>query len=399
MQKKIKYYLMIVFTVVYFESIAQEIGKEIDPYKFSKDISLENQMGAFESSCIGEYKKALEIWDKTETKSNELTEVERKNFLKYHPQNAIKYISQRAKDEKIIIINEAHHQPYHRVFTTELLQSLYQQGFKYFCIEALSYEDPLLNSRKYPVNYSGSYIQEPCYGNLIREALQIGFQLVAYEDSSNSGFDALGNNLREVNQAKNIKRILDKDSSAKILIHCGFGHIKEGKLSSWGKAMAGRLTEYTGINPLTIDQVKMTEHSNPLYEDSYFKSLHLDYDAILLDSASGKTFNGPDDFTQFDIRVYHPRTHFIHGRPFWVFKNGRIPFYVKIYNLSYPCLVYAYLESEKFDNTKPYENPIPYDIIELLNSDEQKALSLKKGKYNIIIKDYKGSVQKMNLTM
>jgi hypothetical protein len=44
----------------------------------------------------------------------------------------------RAKNEKLIIINEAHHNIKHRVFTTSLLQGLYDNGYRFFGLEALS---------------------------------------------------------------------------------------------------------------------------------------------------------------------------------------------------------------------------------------------------------------------
>ncbi len=43
---------------------------------------------------------------------------------------AAEYIIKRSSKERIIIINEAHHQPLHRVFTESLLEGLYQNGFR-----------------------------------------------------------------------------------------------------------------------------------------------------------------------------------------------------------------------------------------------------------------------------
>ena len=53
---------------------------------------------------------------------------------------------------------------------------------------------------------------------------------------------------QEIEQALNIKRVIDSRPNEKFLIHCGFDHALEGIHNSWEKAMAGRLTEYTGID-------------------------------------------------------------------------------------------------------------------------------------------------------
>ncbi len=375
-------------------------SQEISVYMWSNDIQKninESQRAAMEFSFIGEYEKTIKEWDLGEDKKSEKLTLEQKNiFQKYKPQNARVYLSERAKTEQIIIINEAHHQPQHRLFTASLLSELYKRGFRYLCIEALAVDDSFINIRKFPIINSGGYTREPCYGRLLREALEIGFKLVAYEDTKNSGFDSLGNNLREVEQANNIKTILDKDPNAKILVHCGFGHIKEGPLKSWGKAMAGRLKEYTGINPLTIDQVTMTEHSDTTFEDVYYKEIKLNYSAVFLDS-SGKLFNGSEENRQYDLRIYHPRTRYIYGRPTWIFENQRKNYFIEKIDISFPYQVYAYRAEEKLSVYNPYENPVPEDIIEIKNINDKKVLSLMIGNYLLVFKEKNGEEQKRKI--
>lgn len=399
MTDKFKIVLGIGFSVFfYYVAFSQDQIPRV--YKFSEDIvkgTSFNQMASHELSCIRDYAATLEMWDKDEDKPLSLSVKEKQDYSKYKPMNAVQFIINRSKTEQVIIINEAHHQPYHRVFTTHILKGLYENGFRYLCVEALG-EDEYMHSRKFPIINTGGYIREPFFGNLIRVALGLGFTLVPYEDTKNSGYDSKGNNLREIEQANNIKKILDKDSNAKILVHCGFGHIKEGTVPGWGKAMAGRLIEYTGINPFTIDQVSMTEHSKQEFEDPYFKEdSFLNY-TILVDS-TGKLFNGPETNNQYDLRVILPRTNYIHGRPHWVFENQRIPYFLEKMEISYPCLVYAYLEDEKLHDYNPYENPVPFDIIELKSGNDKLALSLKKGVFKIIIEDFKGIKKEVKVSL
>lgn len=384
--------------IIGFDSNAQQIP---NPYKFSDEILKSNndpQMTSWELCNIGEYKKAIEEWDKNEEVHKALTDKQLNDFFKYKPKNAVDLISDRAKTEQIIIINEAHHQPCHRVFTTLLLKNLYEEGYRYLCIETLAYLDTQLSNRRYPIINSGGYSREPFYGNLLREALKLGFRLVAYEDTTNSDFDTLGNNLREVEQTKNIAKIFSFDPKAKVLIHCGFGHIKEGSLKSWGKAMAGRLKEYTNINPFTIDQVSLTEHSDTSKEDPYFKLVKLNYYAMFVDS-NGKLFNGAEQNIQYDTRVYHPRSNYIEGRPHWVFENNRVPYILSKLKATYPILVKAYFASEENNSFNPYENAVPFDIIEIKNQNERKALSLIKGNFTIRIIDVLKSEQIINVVV
>lgn len=340
------------------------------------------QHAAWLLSYINDYKNTLSVWDRGEDIANKLRSEDSMYFIQQcKPVNAKEFIIERAKKEQIIILNEAHHQPYHRVFTESLLAELYKAGYRYFGAETLNYIDTSLNQRKHPVVWSGHYTLQPQYGNLIRSALQEGFYVFHYEGNGNG-------KEREIAQAKNIKAILDTNPSAKIIIHCGFGHLYEGELEEWGKAMAGRLKEFTGIDPFTIDQETWTEKSSSEYENPLFKIINLDYDAVFIDS-SGNLFNGIPHHNQYDVRVYHPRSIWIDGRPHWIFfNNERQSFFVneKI-TVSFPCLVFAYFAEEN------YSLAIATDIIELKNKDDKVALSLSKGEYNIVIKDRTGNEQ------
>lgn len=372
-------------------------------HQFAKDSN--TQSAAFLYSFIGEYRKALEFWDKTESDKLILNEIDKKKLLNYVPTNAKKYIINQAKKERIVVINEAHHQPYHRFFTTQLLNDLYGIGYKYLFLEALTNPgDTFLNSRKYPLINSGILTSDPIFGKLVREALKIGFKVLPYEAINNFKIDSLGINHREIEQARNISKIFDLDSAAKILVHCGFDHAIKSELKGWGKAMAGRLYEYSGIEPFTIDQVTLSEHSskNQLlltdlqvndFENPIYKEINLNYSAVFLDS-NGKALSRNNGYNAV---VYHPRTNYINGRQNWLFDEDRKPYFVKKMNVSYPCLIFAYLADERLSLQNSFNNPVPFDIIEIKNEYDLKPLSLAKGKYLIIIKDQKNKEERVNV--
>lgn len=378
-------------------SFTQEILKELDTHK-------QNYVASWKLSFIGEYSKALEIWDKDEMKSFTLSEKEIRYFKSFKPINAKSYIKERAKKEKIIILNEAHQQPYHRVFTTSILEDLYEQGYRYFGAEAL-WPDDSINERKYPILSSGYYMYDPYCADMIREAIRIGYNVFCYDNTTEPKDKKDGINYREIGQALNIKKIIDMNSNAKILIHCGFGHLIENDYPHWGKAMAGRLIEYTGINPFTIDQVRLTEHFDPKFESPYFTSLNFHDPLLKLDDyflfidSSGNLFNGSKDLEGYDANLYHPRTKFLKGRPHWVFENQRKPYIINKDSLEFPCLVFAYLANENLKVNRKDLEPSPYDVIELKSKEDIKALSLKKGQFVIKIRNLKGEETIQNITV
>lgn len=378
--------ISIIFVLLFLNN---SISAQQDPYIFSDQINKEltrdtskysYEKSAWNYSFIGEYQKALWAFDQSSRNFGELKEDEINYFRKFKPANARDFILKKAENEKIIIINEAHHQPMHRVFTTALLKGLYDKGYRFLGLEALGYMDSTLNERRYPILTSGYYTQEPQFGNMIREALKLGYYVFPYETAVQANGET-----REINQAKNIQKMIESHPEGKFLIHCGFGHIVETELPGWERAMAGRIKEYTGIDPLTVNQDYFTEHFLREKENPYF----LLADTLVRSSVfvnGDEVFYGYKGQYQFDIRVLHPRTTYVNGRPSWLFLNGERSIYMvdpeKI-SIDYPVIIKAFLSNED-------ENAVPVDVIEVKNFSDQKALILPKGNYRIEIKNIKG---------
>jgi len=175
--------------------------------------------------------------------------------------NKIKKIS---KNKKVVMLNEMHWKPNHRLVAQKLLKPLKENGFNYFAVEGVSIEkDSILNVRKYPIKSTGYYISEPYFGHLLREALNLGYIIVGYDDFESKN--------REKAQAENIKKIFDNDSTAKVFVYAGIDHILEKKSSK--KWMAEYFKEISNIDPLTIDQVELASDLNKL---TLLESKHLD---------------------------------------------------------------------------------------------------------------------------
>lgn len=313
-------------------------------------------------SFIGLYKEALLEYDKPRDDKKTISKSDSISFItKYHPVDARKFIIDKARENQVIIFNEAHFNPRHRVFVTSLLKDLKAVGYKYFAAETFINNSGFAKSH-HPTFATGFYTLEPQFGNLVREAIKLNFTLYPYEDTL--GTDGKE---REIGEAKNLQTLLNKDSGAKIIVYCGFGHIIEDTLPGWGKAMAGRLKEFTGIDPYTIDQIVLSERSKKDLESPYFKMIHSNRYSVLTDK-DGKPFNN----NKVDVLLYSPATKYIYGRPHWIFENGKIPhfFNPKEITIPFPVIAKAYGETDEIGQV------IPVDIIEIKSKDAVSRMSI-----------------------
>lgn len=365
-------------------------------------------------SYIGEYQRTLQL-DELDLdyrrnvigEPEQLSESELAYFNTFKAYDAISYIANIAKNHQIIILNEAHPKPLHRVFAEQLLDSLYASGFRYLGLEALNMSpfdstkviefDTLLNERGYPYasSFTGTYTKEPQFGNLIRAAIRKGFHVFGYEVTSFQRRQMP----RDSAQALNVQRILLNDPDAKILLFCGYSHLFEQPspctpdnpgCEPW-KYLAYYIKQLTGIDPLTIDQEVLTERlAAP--ESPYYKIIKADEPTVFVNK-NGEIFNGSREFDLYDMLVYHPRTNYIKGRPDWLLRNGKFKHYMLNKSdiiINCPCQIRAYYEHEP-------EAATPADIIEINAKNDEKALVLPPGAYYVIIENQSGDTQRLKI--
>lgn len=256
----------------------------------------------------------------------------------YGVTDAVSYIADRAATVQIVILNEDHTAPRHRDFARQLLKPLREQGYTHFAAEAFE-GNPEAFSRSLsagpPTFASGTYVRDPAFGRLIREAQALGYELVPYEAfeavngaAPNGGFEY--HVYRETSQAKNLQaRVFAKDPKAKLFVYAGFSHVIEEPVrrtrgSGTAKWMAAELKTLSGKNPLTIDQVSLTPALDAKWDGE-------DYSAIapLLRGAKPMVVlkgDAPADLgfygDKVDIAVAHPRLKDMDGRPGWVLRQG-----------------------------------------------------------------------------
>ncbi|MCB0644965.1 MAG: hypothetical protein KDC44_25140, partial [Phaeodactylibacter sp.] len=352
------------------------------PYLFTTQIEAQEeadyaaQLKAWNYSFIGDYEQVLKTWDQgAAEKVDTLSTADSLAFRKkFSAEKAIPYILQRAEDAQVLIINEAHHIPMHRVFTTRLLEGLYERGYRYFGLEALSsgaISDSMLNAAQYPTLQTGFYTKEPQFGNLIREALHQGFGLFSYEATGGAN-----GREREIEQAQQIADFMAQHPGEKILIHCGFAHAAEGEYKSWGRTMAGRLQEFTGIDPLTVNQTTYTERSERRFEDAYYRALYPKEPTIYVD-AKNKAFQPGGTTYYYDLYVFHPRTRQLE-RPEWLLFADRKVMEVDLRHaqLSLPYKLLVYAEGE------PIGEAVPLEVLEIKQNQSPVTCILPPGNHN-----------------
>lgn len=362
-----------------FELKGYEWDKEA--YKFKSSIknkialSEGNESAATEFSYIGDIESTLKYWDKEYSQTSSPTAKDRQLLATLEKREAISYITSQAAEKRLVIINEAHHVPQHRIFTAQLLDELKEAGYSHLGLETyfnIPITDSLLMVNKYPDLKTGIYSKEPQFGNLIRLAIEKGFTVFGYEAMGKSG------KYREIEQAENIQKYMQKHPSDKFLIHCGYSHGYEGDLdNSWEQAMAERVGNLMETDPLTINQVIYSERSELKYENSVYQLTDLDESTVFLTS-DGKSFGEYKYGGYFDIAVFHTRRR-DNVRPNWMIYDQRevveISFLEEEVNC--PCLVLAYVVGEEIGSA------IPYDVLHV--EGKSAELVLDKEKYNIVV--------------
>lgn len=378
-----------IFKIAFFLNLTIAYGQaRPESYRFSRDIfaqiqrdtfAWKYQVGAADLSFVGRYADLLKIWDKEGAVDTKATKEDSLLFVKSQKLIAKDYIIGQAKQAQILIINEAHHIPQHRVFTKSLLQDLYSNGYRYLGLETLM--DTGINRRKFPVIASGYYTQEPEFGAMVAEALTIGFTLFGYEASGEkNGKD------REIEQAANIQQFIASNPAGKVLIHCGYAHAFENDYPAWGKAMAGRLKDNLKTDPLTVDQTMFLEKSD-VRNNHLFIKLNNTKQPIVLMEENGVVFKGLSGTKQTDIVIIHPQTQYINGRADWQIQ-GKEKYIVPPARIDQykPCLILAYRNNE-FE-----EDGVPADVIEFTQENPFNELYLPKGIYTIVLKDSKYNI-------
>lgn len=246
---------------------------------------------------------------------------------------AIATIVERARDRRLVILNEAHNISGHRAFAEDVLRALRPLGFNVFAAETFNWQtdwgSPVQSiSAGAPfLHQHGYYSRDPVYAETVRAALELGYRLAGYEISRAQSLladDASWQdriNEREEAQARNlIANVLQADPTARVVILCGLNHVTEAPIDDleW---FASRLKRLSGIDPLTIEQSANWPAVDPANDAAATRAV-LDRlaptEPVAVFEPSGRAFTTDPYSDRVDLSVFHPRVAPVNGRPGWL---------------------------------------------------------------------------------
>jgi hypothetical protein len=390
--------------------------QELDPRLSATDLLLAEQMNAFALAELGQYTRAVLDFP---LRMSPVPGLKAPDVDNWRAENALDAIAREAAGRRLVMINEVHHDAQTRALTLQLLPRLRSLGFTHLAIEALG-NDPDLTRRGYPLRSSGSeYLQEPLYGEIVREGIGLGFVLVSYDDDT-TGSDTQA---REAGQARNLyDRVFAKDPDARLVVAAGYAHIDKavGRLGQV-RPMAVLLARLSGLEPLSIDQAQFVE--TDLHGDDDYHRLTArfpsDVPEVLVDQAGGHPWSAAPGL--YDISVISPRFLTLRAlgaeevddpvygryrilsdgvqmatqafvafndmrRPAWLELGGQRRAYsidTRLCREQVPCVVDAHYLDE------PDQAP-PADIYAFLKSTSSTRLYLRPGRYRLRARNERG---------
>lgn len=167
-------------------------------------------------------------------------------------------ITRIAAEQRLVLIMEAHTVTEDRAWIEQTLGLFRAAGFSHYFAEAIAESGSTLKSRGYPTSRTGSYTLDPRFGNLVRTAMRLGFEVGGY-DLAGGTFDR-----REEYQAVALAQEFTSHPDIRMVVHAGHGHIFKHEVRNVGRYMAARLWEGTGVEPFTIWQLS-NERPNDVY--------------------------------------------------------------------------------------------------------------------------------------
>lgn len=347
--------------------------------------SLFNQYYANQAQAMGEYDEASRIygWPRP------VDDVVAAGFT--NAVDAVPVVLAQAHGRRAVFLNESHGQSQTRAANYALLAGLSADGFNVLAMETLSSGpttprdathcssttmlDDELPARGYAAGNTGYYSSDPVYAEMIREALRLGFRLVAYDNRVADGVPP-----REQNQAENLACVFKDDPKARLVVIAGFSHIAEGK-DFWvpGGAMAARFKTLSGIDPLSVDTTTQL-YLDPVkltFADAGAQAAPVSF---ALQDAKGANYGTEN----FDLAIYVPApAHREDGKPGWLSLGGtRVPnrVEVKACDAISPCVIQARRVGE-------HEDAIPADVCVVAESATACTLFLRPGDYEITAVD------------
>lgn len=307
--------------------------------------------------------------------------------------DAVEAIVEASRGRRLVMLNEAHVASRHRQLLVCVVRALRAEGFTHLACEAFD-EDVAALRVGDPVGPShGWYLRDPVFAEAVREALELGFRLLPYEQRADQRSSAFGMSdvatlVREQVQADNLKAAMAAEPDMRVLVYVGYGHVQET-----GEPFAARFKHDTGIDPLTVGQ-SATGAFGPHVEDKPRIRQLLDRfnptrPVVVLRAGQSPASRGTDaELTEekTDLLVMHPVLPDVDGRPGWLADDpGRRRLEVAIPAGAGPRLLQAVHAADP-------DPAIPADQLLIDDAAGAVVLFLRPGRYRIRLETPSGFV-------
>jgi hypothetical protein len=166
--------------------------------------------------------------------------------------------------KRLVLFNESHGLAQTRIPLLQALPSLRQAGFTHLAMETFTVgqgstecpgselADRHLVSRGAATRSSGYYTREALSAQIVRTAVELGFQLVAYDASEFSSEE------RHRRGATALACVLSQNHAARLVVLGGFGNVMHSDLEAGERPrLADELRTQTGIRPFVVDTVHL----------------------------------------------------------------------------------------------------------------------------------------------
>lgn len=299
-------------------------------------------------------------------------------------EDAVAAIVAASHGHRLVMMNEGHDVSRHRMFLAQVIRALHAEGFRCLAAETFSQQAGSLQPGDPVSHQHGWYVRDPVFAEAVREALDLGWSLVAYEQrpdqrSADPNLSNAFSIVREQAQADNIRAVLEANPAKRILVFVGYGHLGET-----GEAFAARFKRDTGLDPLTIGQAGIGSFG-PHVEDApptraLMDRFQPDRPMVLLRPNQAPASRKTDaELTNelTDLIVLHPARPDMDGRPHWLVSDPlRIRLEVAVPAGKGPRLIQA-IHAEDPDPA------IPADQFLIADEAGVSALYLRAGAYRL----------------
>jgi len=308
-------------------------------------------------------------------------------------EEALAAIVEASRGHRVVMLNEAHVASRHRAFLGRLIVALRAEGFTHLAAEAFTDAVDELHAGDAVSFRPGWYIGDPVYAEAVRQALDLGYRLVAYEQredqrSADLSLSDAATMTREQAQADNLKAAMAADADIRVLVFVGYGHLTED-----GPAFGARFKADTGIDPLTIGQAG-TGSFGPHAPDTPAVTALLERfrpvePVVILKAGSRpKSAASVEALTaeKTDLLLMHPSLPDVEGRPAWLAGDpGRRRLEVAVPPGAGPRLVQAIHAADP-------DPAIPADQTLVGDAGGAIVLFLRPGRYRIRLETPAGFV-------